>query len=75
MENNTFLKAWDLYIADSDEMFTQEEYLAFKNGWICALDFMLDKGRSLWNQATFPESRFSDETLESRQERLNDDWV
>ena len=66
MNDNTFLKAWDLYIADSDEMFTQEEYLAFKNGWICALDFMLDKGRSLWNQATFPESR---------SERLNDDWV
>jgi hypothetical protein len=55
MGRNEFLAAWDAYIMDSDEMFTQEEYLAFKNGWISALDFMLDKGRSLWNDATFIE--------------------
>ena len=55
MNNNEFLKAWDLYISDSDEMFTQEEYLAFKNGWCSALDFILANGRSLWNDAAFPE--------------------
>lgn len=58
---NEFLKAWDAYIADSDEMFTQEEYLAFKNGWCFAWDFIMDKGRSCWNDATFPErSKSSD---------------
>jgi len=55
MNGNEFLKAWDAYIADFDEMFTQEEYLAFKNGWCSALDFILANGRSLWNDATFPE--------------------
>ena len=55
MMNNEFLKAWDSYLSDSDEMFTQEEYLAFKNGWCFALDFIMHQSRSLWNDATFPE--------------------
>lgn len=58
MNENEYLKAWDAYISDSDEMFTQEEYLAFKNGWCCAMSYIQTIGRSCWNDAAFPESRY-----------------
>lgn len=57
MTNNNFLKAWDAYISDSDEMFTQEEYLAFKNGWCCAFNYIEHASRARWNEAAFPELR------------------
>ena len=55
MNENEYLKAWDAYISDSDQMFTQEEYLAFKNGWCCAMSYLERKTRECWSDAAFPE--------------------
>ena len=52
---NEFLKAWDSYISDSDNQYTEDERIAFKNGWVYAIDYFLHTGQSLWNDATFPE--------------------
>ena len=53
--NNEYLKAWDTYLLDGDGSYTEEERIAFKNGWVYAVDYFLSKGRSLWNDAVFPE--------------------
>ena len=58
---NEYLKAWDTYLLDSNGEFTDEERIAFKNGWVYAVDYFLSKGRSLWNAAVFPERSQSDE--------------
>ena len=52
---NEYLKAWDTYLLDSNGDFTDEERIAFKNGWVYALDYILNTGRSLWNDAMFSE--------------------
>lgn len=52
---NEYLKAWDDYLKDSDGKFTEDERIAFKNGWVYAVDMFLAQGRSLWNDAVFPE--------------------
>lgn len=52
---NEFLKAWDMYIADSDGQYTEEEFIAFKNGWCFAMSYMQKIGRSCWTDAAFPE--------------------
>lgn len=52
---NEYLKAWDAYVTDGDGAYTEEERIAFKNGWVSAIDYILCQGRSLWNDAVFPE--------------------
>lgn len=52
---NEFIKAWDEYISDADEMFTQEEYLGFKNGWCKAMAYIERHTREAWSDAAFPE--------------------
>ena len=55
--DNEFIKCWDKYISDSDEQYTDLEYIAFKNGWVYALDHILNNGRSLYNDAIMPERK------------------
>lgn len=53
---NEYLNAWDKYISDSDNIYSEEELIAFKNGWIFALEYCGRVNRKLWNDAVFPES-------------------
>ena len=52
---NEYLKAWDKYVQDGDGTFTEDERIAFKNGWVYAVDLLVNSGRSLWNDAVFVE--------------------